>query len=175
MKIKNKKTILTILSILTSGFFLIYLWILSLNYLIKVKNENTGLAEELELANLKIKKTKNMEELYENLKFEKDITENIILNKENFINLIEKLEDLAKSANTELNINSAVMPRTSKEYPVLSLEIKGDYEKILNFIKLIENLPYITFFEKATLQKDSAEEKEYPWTAFINLKILSYR
>lgn len=170
MKTKNKKPILAISFILILGISLIIFWFLILNYLISVKNKNILLAEELKFVNRKIEKTRNLEELYENLKSERDITEKIILNKENFINFIETLEFLAKSTDTELGISSAIMPQTPGEYPVLSLEIKGEYDKIFKFIKLIENFSYITSFNRITLQKDLEI-----WTANINLKILSYR
>lgn len=166
MKIKNKKPILAVSFILILGISLIIFWFLILNYLMSVKNKNILLAEELKSVSRKIEKARNLEELYESLKSERDITEKIILNKENFINFIKTLEFSASSTNTELSISSALMD----EYPVLSLEVKGDFDKIFKFIKLTENFSYITFFNRITLQKDSEI-----WTANINLKILSYR
>lgn len=166
MKIKNKKPVLMIIFIFVLGTSLIIFWFLILNYLMSIKNEDILLAEELESVNRKIEKARLTEELYEGLKPERDITEKIILNKENFINFIEILEFSSSSTDTELSINSALID----EYPVLSLEVKGSFDKIFKFIKLTENFSYITSFNRITLRKDSEI-----WTANIDLKILSYR
>ena len=152
-----------------------------------IKNENSLLYGKINEAKQKINEAKNTEIAYEELKVKMDAINEIILNKNDFVTLIENLETFASASNAELKLKSANIPQ-GNEAPVLGFTAKGNFNAIFLFLKMIENSPHLFSFSRVVIQKNSAaddfkndggqkieNEKSYKWMMDADLKILSYK
>lgn len=151
-----------------------------------LKNENVLLYGEINEAEQNIEEAKNTEIAYDELKGKMDAINEIILNKDDFVKLIENLETLAAVSRVELKLKSAQMPQ-GNEAPVLGFTVKGDFNGIFLFLKMIENSPHLFSFSRVVIQKNSEgdalknnggqkteNEGSYKWMMDADLKILSY-
>lgn len=181
-KLKQKIYLFIFLGAALIAFF----WGFALSKLFEFKNKNFLLYGEINETKQKIKDAKNTEIAYEELKNKMDAIDEIILNKDEFVKLIESLEYLADASNVKLKLKSAQMPQAN-EAPILGLEATGDFSGIFLFLKMIENSPYLSSFSRVVIQKNSEDinqnnggqgiknEETYKWMLDANLKILSYK
>ncbi len=94
-------------------------------------------------------------------------------NEDSIINLIEIIESLAGRSGVEIDLSNI----DSGEELKLSMRVEGSFIAIQDFIKRLETGPFISQFEKVTLQERSAvveEEVVENWSSAITLKILSF-
>lgn len=163
-----KKRFYLVLAILfLASAVAVFFWILNIKKLNSLKTENETMAREISNVNIKAEKIKNVENTLNEFKEKNEIINDIIVNKDNFINLIEDIESAASSTNIDLDIKSAAMDAD----PVLNMNLEGNFEDISRFIEILENFKFASSFNRIVIQKDSALNI---WSAQIDLKILSF-
>lgn len=105
-----------------------------------------------------------------------------VVNSENVNSVVDQILDLASVVGVEATIDTA---KANSDGLELEISSKGDFGRSVQFLRLMEKLPYRLAINKENLVKMSetsgdlskvkAKEQVRLWRSEIGLKILSYR
>ena len=164
---------------------LLFLWFFVFNKLIALKNGGDERFSAVQAAELKIKKNRDLESLFNNLKERENSLSEIIITKDKIIDLIKNIELYAAKANVELKIQSVQVPYDEHSPLHLKIETKGGFSQIYKFMEMVENAPYLSSFGRTSLQKTlgapyapsekDKQKTEQIWILNADLNILSYK
>lgn len=100
-----------------------------------------------------------------------------LVNKERPLAFIEALEELAVSADTAISLD-LVEPQETADALTFRLTVEGTAPRMLRYIALLENMPYIVIFEEFSYQllseellRASGREGEAPSRLILLLKV----
>jgi hypothetical protein len=131
------------------------------------KNSNDLISAKNNIISLSVqtKATENFKINYENYKSNLDKIEQMFVDSSNPVNFIEFLEDVAYNYQVipQINLSST----DSQGFISLQVSSKGEFLKVLNFIKKIEVGPYLVEVQNLTI-KNSNESKDEQINIFKN-------
>jgi len=100
-----------------------------------------------------------------------------ILDVDNVVELLTLLEKSAKEQNvaikTEIKRNLVKEGESGSPSLGLTYSVTGGWSEILNFVAIVENLPYIVSVENLVLQKSGSDEGGALWSGSIRFTVLT--
>lgn len=165
MKYKNKKFIA--IALVAVNLFLFsaaaYLYFKTQE---KTASVLTARAEISRIDN-SITAAKSIERLLKDMADEKDKIDSIFLNKENIIEFIKELENLASESGVLLELSSANVPE-------FKFKLFGEFGDIFRYLEILEKISYRIIFEQADIQVFGVANKKNQWRADITLSLASF-
>lgn len=158
---ENNKThttfLILALAILLLSVFLIWPLLKSIeknsNDLISTKNDIVALA-------VQIKSIENFKNNYEEYKVNLEKMEQMFFDPNNPVNFIEFLENAAYNYQVVSQINLSSVD--SQGFIIFQVSSKGDFSKILNFIKKIETGPYLAEIQNLNIKNSVLDQDKEP-------------
>lgn len=181
---QKRREIIAICAYFGVVFVIVYFAIMPL--MKKIEEKNNEIQEEKinqEIVRRRMEELPGIQKQYQTLQSSDDLS-GILLDKNNAIVLIEKLEKLAEQTGNIISIEvqevAAVDPKKaatkgkvtndnilvselpSTEYLQLKIKLNGKYESILNFIQSLENFEYYGDIIEMQITKDADKIKTQP-------------
>ncbi|KKT29534.1 hypothetical protein A3G55_01370 [Candidatus Giovannonibacteria bacterium RIFCSPLOWO2_12_FULL_44_25] len=99
--------------------------------------------------------------------YEKEINllESAFLNESKFVDFLKLLEGMSKKSGVGFSAKSAKIPAAKGEEAALSFELSGDFGSVVNFIALLDKIPYSGIAESVNVA---------PKTTRINYLIFNF-
>ena len=87
------------------------------------------------------------------------------------IDILSKIEHLSKSAGTKISVSSASPKQYFKNIYKLdvAIDITGDINSVINIIKKLENLSYVSYIDSVKLTHKESKK----WDAFLTLHMFT--
>lgn len=181
---QKRREIIAICAYFGVVFVVVYFAIMPL--MKKIEEKNNEIQEEKinqEIVRKRMEELPGIQKQYEILKSSDDLS-GILLDKNNAIVLIEKLEKVAEQTGNTISIevqdavavdpkktaskgkvtsdNILVSELPSSDYLQLKIKLNGKYEAILNFIQSLENFEYYGDIIEIQITKDADKVKAQP-------------
>lgn len=89
------------------------------------------------------------------------------------IDFLNKVESLAPQLGVNLktdNLKKEADKKTKEEWLTLQFSFSGTYERVTNFIKILENLPYIAEVTQVSLESKTPSD----WSTTVNMRVNLY-
>lgn len=110
--------------------------------------------------------------------YEKEIEllESAFLNESKFVDFLRLLEDLSKKTGVAFSAKSAKIPAAQGQEAMLSFEILGNFSSVINFMALLDKIPYAGLVESASIAPKAEPGKKATGmlTAKINYLIFNF-
>ncbi len=166
---KNNKLIISFILIILVNIFAFSAWFFSFSCFQKQKKETKEIRKNLLLTEKRLEYAEILKSQMKEIKEKAAKIDAVFLNRNNIIGFIEKLEDIGKKSEVSMEIISASLEQKDTKGPHFRINLTGDFDKLLQFIILVENMPYLTVFEKADITR-----KNGGFQSDIELILFSY-
>lgn len=134
----------------------------------KQKMETGEILKKSALIAEKIQNLKLLESQMDGFKKDSEKIETIFLKEENVVGFLESLEKTGEDIGVLTEIASAAINKGSKGI-VFQINLKGDFEKIFQYLVLLENLPHQIVFEGLNMYPE-----DNLWHSKIAIRIISF-
>ncbi|RJQ30818.1 hypothetical protein C4572_03590 [Candidatus Parcubacteria bacterium] len=123
----------------------------------------------------KIEEEKNLKRMLAGISKETALVDSVFLGQAELIRLIEGLEGIGSDSGVSLQIKSINVEKNS---PSLNLSLEGSFEKLFEYLYLLENLPYLINIQNVSFRKpdegSGAAAQSGNWQADFNILLDSY-
>ena len=163
-----KGIIFAIVLLAVAGGLCLSLWWWIDSSLIKIAEENSNLttlqADTLQRAKVLSLASETAEA--------REIVGGYFINTDTLAEFIGQIENMARETGAELTINQAV----TGERVFLEMYAEGAFSELMNFIHLIESMPFQAQITKLALTKNSVsdDKKMVRWSVAISLNLISF-
>lgn len=168
MKLGFRTTLILVLSLLLLGSFGLF----QVYQMASLKEkEILELREKLLVINEKKNNITAFKKFLEEIKEDKNRINGVFLIEDKIIKFIENLEKISKLAQTEIEIQSALLSEKEDLGPVFNFKLTGSFENLFRSLSLMENLPHQIEIKELRLVK---EREENLWQAQFRIQVLSF-
>jgi len=156
----------------------------SLIFWFQLINQNAEkLIEERDMYQQELANTKSLSEIQaklEKAKESRSFFDSLYVDGENALGFITFLESLANDSGVDLNIQSLNSSTENSEQSIdheiisMSLNFRGEWTEVNNFILMIENLPYhvkVGNLKLTSVQNSESENSD--WSASMNFEVVA--
>jgi hypothetical protein len=167
----KEKFFITLAVVLLLNGVSIFLLLNSVKHLSLEKKALLELETELALVNKRIENLSDINALLDEYKENHLEIKKAFLTKETLINFVEELELLAEKTKLNLETSSVHLPGGGKEKPVFIFKLSGPFQKIFQYLILLENNVYLVQPKRVYLHriKDKTD-----WEANFEVELLSF-
>ena len=174
MKNKSVTNLLLISISLSFVFCFVFIFLYrGINKNIKTTDKlKTELSEEMS----RREEIKDFNESFKLIEQERNLFETHFVQHSNIVPFLNKIEDVAKSVNTQIEISLVEISKDNIGL-VIQMENTGTFSNIYKFINLLENFPYELEFSSINIYSDYTENKKSTdnlWKANITIKLISF-
>ena len=174
MKNKSVTNLLLISISLSFVFCFVFIFLYrGINKNIKTTDKlKTELSEEMS----RREEIKDFNESFKLIEQERNLFETHFVQHSNIVPFLNKIEDVAKSVNTQIEISLVEISKDNIGL-VIQMENTGTFSNIYKFINLLENFPYELELSSINIYSDYTENKKSTdnlWKANITIKLTSF-
>lgn len=167
---KNKKLIASIILVVLLNSLVLWGWFYA-HSLLKGQDEIIKQQrQKLALNEKSFQNSSSLKVLLEEIKGEKQVIDDIFINRENVINFIESLESLAKQTDVLIKIGSVNIENAKNGSLNLQINLRGDFRQTFHYLVLLENLPYLIDVERVNFRK-----VEEGWQADFEISLKGFK
>lgn len=174
--LSNKKPILAlVLAILLLAALGALMWFLY-QKIVEVSAVIAGAETKIAFLEKKEREFSSAESGIRDYEKEIDFLESAFLNEGKFADFLRLLESLSKKTNVAFSAKSAKIPTAEGQEAALSFELLGNFSSIVNFIALLDKIPYAGFVESVSIAPKAEPGKKTSGmlTAKINYLIFNF-
>jgi CRISPR/Cas system CSM-associated protein Csm3 (group 7 of RAMP superfamily) len=149
---------------------------LAAGYLVKeydaVKSDLDEVNKQLAIYDKRFANLQNVQKSLTATADDRVLVRSVFLSNGTIINFIEGLEYLAQKSGVRIDLKNVFYSGHSGENAVFSMVVYGKFPDVYRFVYLVEREKYMTGIGRISFSVEN--EKEFEWSAEINLKVLAY-
>ncbi len=173
--------IISILGIIFCIFFAVHVWALS--SIGQKYEDNQNISMNLQSDMIKSEQLANFQKSLKKSSEEKNALLALFIKNDDIPNFIQSLETIMKNlkiVGTTKSVAERAVPEltsSGKDELLISFEAEGSYSNLMQFVDILENLPYKSYISTATLIKEDSGAiakplKTIPWKLDLTLNIV---
>ena len=112
---------------------------------------------------------RTLEDLLADINPQRQEAEKVFIYKKNLVDFVKELEHIAELTEVRLEIESATFSSSQKNLPSFQFKIKGDFDSVYRYFKILEVLPYQLSFDSLQMLGSGQE-----WKGMTRITLLSY-
>lgn len=172
----KKNFLVTIFLFITLISLIVASWLYALTQIKRQADVITNLKKSITQNEKKINEGRDLRRLLDSLEKETKKIDSLFLAETSIVNLLEGIELAGRLSGAEINIASVSAGKGQAIKPNVSLEAKGNFNQIIDYLYFLENLPYLITIDRLSLHKFDDQDKKMvgKWQASFSLKLESY-
>ena len=158
---KSKLLIVSLLlGIILCVFFALHIW--ELSSIAQKYDDNQNISMNLQNDTIKSQQLANFQKSLKKSSEEKDALLALFIKNDDIPNFIQSLETIMKNlkiTGTTKSVSERVVPEltsSGKNELLISFEAEAPYSNLMQFVDILENLPYKSYISTATITKEDS-------------------
>lgn len=170
----KKKASFSVVGVIAALALLVGIWFFGFIELRAMARRTAVLGEKKATLEARRGNLQSLEAFIGNIAADQERVANVFVSEQTLVEFIERLERLAGETGVSLAIQEAQLPKKTGEHLSIRFSTAGNLRDTMQYLLLVEHLPYQLRLTNADMQKNNARKGGDDWNAHYQLQVLSF-